>query len=66
MLQEDNTKKTSEIILQKNYFKIANFRGYIFSQILCFLIIFAKLNTRKIFLQLKKRKAYQVERIKKI
>lgn len=53
MLQENNTKNTSEIILQTNYFTITNFRGYIFPQILCFLIIFAKLNTRKIFLQLK-------------
>ena len=55
MLLIDNTALISSVLraLKASYLSNTNFRGYIFSRISCLLAIFAKINTREIFLDVK-------------
>ena len=45
--------RLSWVLYRGNYLRSTNFRGYIFSRISHFLAIFAKLNTREVFLNTK-------------
>ena len=48
--------RLSWVLYRDNYFRSTNFRGYIFLRISHFLAIFAKLNTREVFLNTKSAK----------